>query len=378
ELHHAPHGCDRPRLARAHHLAAVALARLDRENEAHGQWNKALELDPDFDLARDNVNDSWKPWAEREGPWAFAAPLWTSPRTIAEFRARLLDPDGKTPNDFAERARRLLEERPEVAAIASVILDRGDPCLRPFFIELTIAADTPAMRHVLERFAFGQRGSDRQRMQALTHLDKVQALASKRARIWHNGEWREVLLQMFDVHDEPTPLSDPQADDLSNEAYWALTEDDGARAEKLLKQALERVPDDPGLEFNLAQAYEAQGRDEEARHHRRWIRQRWPDYLFGRVMAAHEFISAGDCDAADAELAPLRERQRLHHTEFSAFMYAQVRLFHARRNSAAARSWFDLWERLNPDDPLLGRARRLLDPRLGALGRMVGELLPPE
>ena len=378
ELQQASHRCDRPILARAHHLAAVALSRLDRETEARGYWNKAVELDPDFHLARDNFNDSWKPWAEREGPWAFAAPLWTSPRTIAEFRTRLLEPDGKTPNDFAERARRLLDERPEVAAIASVILDRGDPCLRPFFLELAIAADTPAMRQVLERFAFGQRGSDRQRMQALMHLDKVQALASKQVRIWKNGEWRDVLLQMFDVHDEPTPLSDPQANDLASEAYWALIEDDGARAEELLKQAIELVQDDPGLEFNLAQAYEVQDRDDEARDHRHWIRQRWPDYLFGRVMAAQEFISAGDYDAADTELAPLRDRQRFHHTEFSAFMYAQVRLFHARGNSAAARSWFDLWERLNPDDPLLGRARQLLDPRLGSLSQMLSELLPPE
>lgn len=379
ELERAPHGCDRPTLARGHHLAAVALARLDRDDEARGHWSQARELDPDFNVASDNLKDSWQSAADREGPWAFSAPLWTSPQTIAEYRATLLDADGRAPSDFAERARRLVDERPEVAAIAAVILDRGDPALRTFFLELAIAADTPEMRRMLERFALDKRGSDRQRTRALLHLNRVNALSSKRARVWNNGEWHEVLVQEFDVHDEPTPLGDPQAEDLSEKAYYALLEDDGETAEKLLKQAMERVPDDPSLEFNLAQAYELQGRLDEARDHRRWVRGRWPDYLFGRVLAAHDYIAAGDFEAADAELAPLRDRQRFHRSEFSAFMFVQVRLFKERGKSAAARSWFDLWKRSTPDDRLLDKAQAILaGPRLGALRRMLDDLLPPE
>lgn len=76
---------------------------------------------------------------------------------------------------------------------------------------------------------------------------------------------------------------------------------------------------------------------------------------------------------------PLRDRQRFHRSEFSAFMFVQVRLFYERGNSAAARSWFDLWKRLTPDDRLLEKAQALLaGPSLGALRRMLDEFLPPE
>ncbi|HVA49454.1 MAG TPA: hypothetical protein VNH11_24015 [Pirellulales bacterium] len=44
-------------------------------------------------------------------------------------------------------------------------------------------------------------------------------------------------------------------------------------------------------------------------------------------------------------------------------MFAEIRLCHARRNIAAARSWYDLWQRMVPDGPQLDAARELLEDR---------------
>ncbi|HET6884567.1 MAG TPA: tetratricopeptide repeat protein [Pirellulales bacterium] len=358
-------------LAVAHHLTAVALMRLGQESDARVHWYDALDIDPELELADENLDDSNRPIGEREGPWPFEPGRWMSQNAMSDLHARLSAKKDLSENEVAEIERGFLAEHPEVEAVIPVLLDRGDPEVRALFLRMAIVTDTPAMREALKAFALGKRGSEGQRIQAAEHLCRVGVLDAQRLRMWVKGEQRDVMLAEFELHEEATSLGDAQAEELARQAYQALSEGDGARAEELLNSAIDLVPDRPSLHNNLANAYKTQGREEEAIAKVKWIRQRYPDYLFGRVQFAHRYIASGELDLAEAELRPLRDRRRLHVSEFSARMLAEVRLAHARRDLDAARTWLDFWERFLPDDPQLDVAHELLEGGLGRLNRLI-------
>jgi hypothetical protein len=54
-------------------------------------------------------------------------------------------------------------------------------------------------------------------------------------------------------------------------------------------------------------------------------------------------------------LAPLLTQHRLHTSEFAALCRAQIELLLAQHNREAARSWFELWQSAQPDNPALSR-----------------------
>src|SRR5207249_797126 len=58
--------------AMLYHLAAVAAYRLGREEEARTYWRSALRAVPDFELARNNVDDLKHPVGKRNAPWSYA------------------------------------------------------------------------------------------------------------------------------------------------------------------------------------------------------------------------------------------------------------------------------------------------------------------
>ena len=105
---------------------------------------------------------------------------------------------------------------------------------------------------------------------------------------------------------------------LAEQAYRALRSRDGEQAQELLEGAISLEPDSPSLHNNLALAFE----------------------LHGKVEKAH-----------------LMQRKRLHYTEFEALCAAQLDVWLAEKNKEAARTWFDLWQQADPENPDLDRYR---------------------
>lgn len=85
-----------------------------------------------------------------------------------------------------------------------------------------------------------------------------------------------------------------------------------------------------------------QGRTQEATQLQRHDHEQWPDYFFGRVAMAHLAIESNEFERAKELLSPLRQRTRMHTTEFTALVTAYVRLFEARGMFDAARSWLGI------------------------------------
>jgi len=344
-----------------YHLTAVAAMRLGQENRARRYWKRALKLSPGLELARANLSDLRKPVGERHAPWPFSFPNWVTQKAIDDL-GRYLEPAFQRGKEEAvtRATRRYLRQHPEIVSLVPLLLDRGDPMGREFALHIARATGTPELQAALRDFALGQRGPDGMRNEAARIASEAGLLPSGPVRLWMQGEWREILLMTFELHEEPDPERDPQVEQWLTEATLALHRRDADEAERLLKQALEIEPDVPALLNNLAAAYEMQGRRQEAEVIIRRLHEQYPDYVFARTGMAQLCISRGEIDEAEALLKPLRTRRRFHFSEFAAFCVAQIQLFLAQDNLDAARSWLDMWASADPDHHAIAEWRRRL------------------
>jgi len=351
------------------HLAAVAELRQGRETEARRHWKQALKLNPGLDVARENFADLSKPIGERHTPWPFAFGNWTDRRTIEQLATQI----GAKKNDQAltNAVRRFLQQHPDIPAIIPILFDRGDPQARQFALLIARTAATPELLSALRDFALSQRGPDKLRHEAALPADEAEMFPDRRARMWHKGEWTDIQFMNFEITNEPAHPFSPKIVALMRKAIEALHAHQGARAEPLLKQALELEPDSPSLKNNLAMAYELQGRQAEAEDMARQILAEHPDYLFARVGVARMHIRNREYAAAEELLKPLINRRRLHFSEATALFSAYIEFYEAQGNREAARTWLDMWSNIDPENPEVQRRQALSAVEVG-FGKLFG------
>ena len=130
-------------------------------------------------------------------------------------------------------------------------------------------------------------------------------------------------------------------------------------AEPLLPEALERLPDDPGLLNNLTVALEAQGCHKEARAIMADEQRRFPEYFFGQLWWAHEQMHRGEFEGAAAALEQLSARPRYHISEYAALCAAHAHLAVAQQRQGDAEQWLDMLEQVDPDHIELPSLRRI-------------------
>lgn len=364
-----------PVTALLYHLAAASAYRLGKEDEARRYWCNVIKKEPGFSLARDNLKDLDQPVGKRHAPWAFDFNNWISDTTVREWMKRLEPVASKKSDEAVTRnARRFLQDHPEIAGLVPVLLERGDPMGREFAMRIAQFAETPAMLAALRDFAFSKNGPDDLRAQAAQAVEHAGLVPSGEARLWLEGEWREMLLMSFELTSEPTRTHSPAVEKLAVEAMQALRSNDGLRAEQQLRQALALSPDAPDLLNNLAMAYRIMGRDKEGDALVREIHEKHPDYFFGRVNMCHMLVLEGKREEAREMLRPLLTRRRLHTTEYSSLCIAEIDLFLADGKPEAARSWFQMWEQADPDNPQLAQWRQRL--RIAGLWNKFTNWLP--
>jgi len=345
----------------AYHLAAVAAYRMGRKSEAHRYWDEALRLQPDFALARDNVDDLQQPIGLRHAPWPFSFGLWVQPRTIADLVTQTQPASRRGSADALQRAvRTYLQRHPELVKVIPVLLERGNPSARDFSMRIALWARTPEMLEAMRDFALGQRGPDAMRHEAAQAASEAGLLPSGYVRLWTNGEWQEVLILGVELHDEAIVRHSRHQKERLIEAIRATTEGDGRRSEELLRQALELEPDAPDIWMNLAYAIEMQGRKGEAYGIVRELHARHPDYAFARLSLARKALKDGDIAGASDLLQGMYAHKRLHFKELATWCAVQIELFLAEGKPDAARAWFEMWQDTEPDNPSLNQSRQLL------------------
>ncbi len=189
-----------------YHVWAVSEAMLGQESAAKSHWKRALDLDPSFELARDNLDDLNKPRHERNGPWAFPFSQML-PRKVfqemfqlaqrAEKRGRAAD------GGFRRSVQQFLDAHAEILQLVPLLLERGDAKARDFVIMLAEISGHPELLSLLQEYALGQKGSDRSRLRAAQALVKFGRLPRGQVNMWIEGEYRPILLLGFEITPEP-------------------------------------------------------------------------------------------------------------------------------------------------------------------------------
>ncbi len=350
-------------LAWLHHMAGVAAYRLGDEARARTLWAYALRADPEFPLTRQNIDNLDEPVGEQNGPWALPLDSYLPRALLADMlrRCRGASAAGRDPRLQAE-LQRFLGEHPQLVTAVRLLFDHGDPFGRELAVRLAGTARTPELLAALRDFALGQRGTDALRNQAAFSLAGTGLLPAGEVRMWTRGEWQPTLMLGWEVTREPTGKHglSPRGEKLYKEASEALAKEDGARAEPLLRQALQEQPDSNFLRYQLAHALFLQGREGEADDTVLELHRQHPDYLFAAAQVARRKVREGEFDEAQALLRPFLERPRLHVSEFEALALAEVELAVARKMPETAWSWIDMVAAVDPSsrklEPLCQRA----------------------
>jgi Flp pilus assembly protein TadD len=362
------------------HLAAVATLRQGDEGKARRLWQQALELNPNFDLARDNLADLDKPAHERHAPWPYPLQQWVPHRLVAELAHQVTQAARRNREQAIQQAAsRFVRQHPELLPILPLLLARGDPEGRTFALELIRIADTPELLTILRDFALSQHGPDDLRVQAANLASQAGLLPGGLTRLWIQGEWKEIMLLDFEIHGEALVTHSPQVSNWITEGLLALNEGDFAQAEQLLQQALAAEPDSPDILNNLGLVLSTAGREAEADALLARLIADYPDYFFGQIMRANQAVEQGAYEQARAILMSLTARKRLHFAEFAALAVAHIQLYLAEGLVEGAETWLRMWAEIDADNPQLAYWQEQIaeqkepshtSPRKGALRRL--------
>ena len=344
-----------------YHLLAVAAFHLGKEKEARNDWEKALKINPHFDWALQNITDLKKPAAERSGAWAYPFESWLLAPAVHELSGQLekLKRAANKSDVQAALARFFEESHPELFFLAPHLVTRGDSRAHDFVVRMAAVTAHPALVIAAKEFIFGKQGSFQDRFQAARILSDADLLPAGPVQMWSDEEFREVMLLNMEINPEPIESKLPKkVQALAEQAYDALRDQDGQRAQALLEQALSLWPEDPSLINNLAMALEMQGQSERAHQMASELHRRFPDYFFGIIALASLEVEQGALDHAHELLNGLLQCKQLHTTEFTALCRAQVQVWLAENKREAARTWIEMWQKVTPDDPELRTYRR--------------------
>jgi len=343
-----------------YHLLAVAAWRLEKKTQARRFWEKALQINPNFDWARQNLEDANKNVKNRRGVWAHPFESWLLSR-ISGFFGRELPKLNQLKNKAdlqAAFARSVQQKYPELFFLAPHLVERGDAKAAAFVGHMAAVTGHPALLAAARAYIFGSRGTFEERFETAQILSQADLLPSGPVRIWNEGEWRQVMMLNMEISPEPErTLRSRALQKLYEEAYAALRDEDGPLAQEILEKAVALAPDDPTLANNLAIAYKMQGQDDKAHQIMMDVHTRFPDYFFGIIAFASMEATAGRLDKAHELLNALMQRKRMHTSEFVALCRAQIQVWLADNKKDGARSWLDLWERVDPDEPDLAYFR---------------------
>ncbi len=357
------HGEFVERDAMLYHLAAAAAARLGQEKEAVRYWKKALEIQPNLNVARENLADMKKPVGQRHAPWAFDLNEWLPRKIVVDVANNMSQAlrKGASEQRLEKTVRRLIEKYPTLPQIIPLLLERGGPQGRDMAYHLAQTFITPEILEDLAAFVRSPHGPDQLRSQvAMLLTQKGYWPPGSSVPMWVAGNQTEVLLMGFEISGEPKTKLKSRTQQFMAQAVAALYDDDAAAARSLLQEALKIEPDHPSLLMNLANTYMMEGDREQAVALIRRAVEIDPDYIIGRCEMARQAIKDGKLDEAEEWLKPVFTAPSFHFSEFVVLCKAQIELGLAQGRKEAAHSWFGMWEQIEPEHPHLPAYRRLI------------------
>jgi tetratricopeptide (TPR) repeat protein len=319
-----------------YHFLAYAHCRLGDVATARNLWKKCLKLYSHPD-ARDNLTDL----DARAGhaPWAAQLAKWI-PKEVVETVITNLGNAKQSPY-------------PEIAVLVPAMLDRGDALGRELALRLAMADRSPPMLAALKDFAFGPRGPDSMRQQALSFLYERKVIDVGPHRFFHQGAWTDIRLISAEITSEAQPTGSPEFQRLMEIGGEAIEKGEFSTAERSFKKATELEPTNCGAVYNLCVVWlrrdGAEGR-RRAQMRLEQLHRDFPDYRFA-VIALAQFASMdGEFEKAQELLKPVYLAEKLHISEAKALYATQANIAIAQGNIEAAEASVKMLQELFDND----------------------------
>jgi tetratricopeptide (TPR) repeat protein len=326
-------------------------------SNARKHWRKGLKVSPNLSLIEENLEQLKNPAHERTCPQVFSLDMWL-PKSVVSDLVSLIDQAyrKKGKQQLNSPLNKFVSNHTEIQQFMPAALSRGDETSKKMALALAELSEFSNTLEGLKTFVLGREGPDSLRMEVANILTKKGVFQSgKKIDLWIKGEARPIMLLGFEITAEAQDASNlkPKVLRLMEQAIAALRENDGATAEQYLRQAIEIQPNEPVLHNNLAVALNIQGKTDEAHAIAERMCEQFPDYYFAKIIIARKAIGKEDFEKANSILEDIMRKPLLHITEFSALCACQIDLAIARKVPEAAISWYQMWEGVDPEDPLL-------------------------
>ncbi|MCA9174920.1 MAG: tetratricopeptide repeat protein [Planctomycetales bacterium] len=335
------------------HYLAYGKCRLGDKESAKALWKQCVKLNSQVGEARENLADLKA--GEGNAPWAASLAKWIPTAT----RQAVLD-------ELRGKKNPILDRFPAVAALIPALLDRGDAQGREVAMRLAMTDATPPMLEALSAFAFGGRGTDDVRFQALQFLHQRKVIDAGPHRICIGGEWKEIRLLAAEITNEPLPSdSSPRVQELIEKSVYALQANDFNTAEAALLEALAESPDDCVANYNLCSVWIRRDGSKgmrEAIPRIEQLHEKHPDYPFASIALAQFAAQKGKFQQAHELLAPCFQMKRMHVSEAVALFMTQSQIFVAQDDFAGAERAYDMLCKIaDEDDPQVLLLREKID-----------------
>ncbi len=313
-------------------LKAIAFSyfMLRDEKNANKIWSKVVELD-----SRNSNNIV-------ENKFYFFELYTLLPLKIYE---KIFDGKTKSEKATTKKIHALYTKYPFIIELAKIGLRFGDESCIHFAQMIAIEIDNESLYVEMSKFVSGRRLSDNVRKEVALFLQS-RGWLEEGYKFFINGEERKLKGIQQEIITGPLREFDPRTGDLEDEIAYLMTDGNYKKAEKLIRKALEIVPDKPSLLNNLAVIYATKGEEKKAEELVREIHAKHPDYLFACIAIASIEIEKNNIQAAKELLFPLATRERLHITELKAIHKTQLKIAFAEGEYDSVREILSVWEEL--------------------------------
>lgn len=350
--------------ARGHYMLGAAAANLGKRREARQIWEKIEEDELGWkDLAEDALLDlkDGCPGLGRASRFPYtAAHEWMTSQQLEVLIETMQGASGDL-----ESQRRAVEsfvsQHPAVFEVVNWFLWYGDDP-QPAIHMLDMLGTERAFAE-LKRFALGQTGEDEERMSAAMVLNNQgQFPEGQPVRLWHRGEWRELLLKKLEITDEPEDRKySPEVHQLLGQAGEAVREKRFDQVEAICRRILELDPDCCTAYDTMAIICSIQGDKVGARRHLEKSLEIDPNHPLVRCNLALLYLDDGKVEEAEKLIVPLLERQKLTRSELIAYNVAMARIQLHRGNLDAVEAALEVLFELAPEDPLSQKLKIALE-----------------
>lgn len=342
--------------ARGHYMLGAAAANLGKRREARRIWVKMEEDEMGWkNLAEDALQEleDGYPGLGRASRFPYtAAHEWMSSQQL-EMMIETIQGYAGDPENQRRAMEKIISQHPAIFEAINWLLWHGnDP--KPAIHMLGMLGTERAFGE-LKRFALGQAGEDEERMSAVMVLnDQGQFPEGQPVRLWHQGEWRDLLLKKFEITDEPEDRKyRPEVHQLLGQAGEAMQEKRLDQAEEIYQRILGLDPECCAAYNNLANIRSIQGDQVGMRQYIEKSLEINPDYPNGRCNLALLYLKEGRLEEAENLVTPLLERRQFAEFELKVYNIVMAHLHLHRGNLEAVETAVKFLREQSPEDPLV-------------------------